>query len=511
MRFLRKNSSGVGLRHAPPKAAAMVESLRGLGYSTWTALADLIDNSIAAGADKVDVSFRWPDSGAIITVTDNGRGMTPTELDVAMRLGERSPLDNREAHDLGRFGMGLKTASFSQCRRLTVASRTVASYDCLRWDLDVLAESSGDGWYMLEGPAEGSELHLRHLDGLSSGTVVLWEQLDRVVTSGFNKQEFLDLVDRVEQHLAMVFHRYLGGHRRRLSLSLNGNPVEAWDPFLISDPATYSSPVDRIPTAVGDIELQGHVLPHKDRLNEAEHRNAGGPDGWTAQQGFYVYRNERLLVDGDWLGLGRNRAWTKEQAHQLARIRVDIPNSADYDWKIDVRKSVARPPVYIRQRLIALAEDIRERARRVFAHRGQAVRIGEVPIKQAWRSEHFGGNIRYRIDEDHTVVRAVLDSAGDLEPQVRAMLRVIEETVPIQRIWLDSSESHESPRTAFAGEPAENVRAILITMFRNLTQRKGLSPGAAKKQLLTTEPFHNYGRLIAELPDDLCEQENPAE
>lgn len=110
-------------RHAPPKAAAMIESLRGLGYSTATALADVIDNSLAARADQVMVDFVWDGPASRIAVLDNGTGMDDGELEMAMRLGDRSPLDVRSADDLGRFGLGLKTASFSQCRRLTVASR----------------------------------------------------------------------------------------------------------------------------------------------------------------------------------------------------------------------------------------------------------------------------------------------------------------------------------------------------------------------------------------------------
>lgn len=490
-------------RHAPPKAGAMIEALRGLGYSTATALADVIDNSIAARADRVDIMFSWSGAASTITLLDNGEGMDEGELDLAMRLGEKNPLDERAAHDLGRFGLGLKTASFSQCRMLTVASSKGGKTNCLRWDLDVLAASEDDGWHLLEGAAEGSDGLLAPLLSQGTGTLVLWEKLDRVVTSGFREQDFLDLVDRVERHLAMVFHRFLSGPRPRLHLTINGYPVKPWDPFLSGHTATWSSPVERIVTEGGIVEVQCHVLPHKDRLDAHEHDATAGPDGWTAQQGFYVYRNERLLVAGSWLGLGRGRSWTKEEAHRLARIRLDITNTADADWKIDVRKSVARPPVSIRERLTRLAEDTRERARRVFAHRGQPVRTGNgEPLAQAWRAEHFKGGIRYRIDHDHPAVRAVLDDAGFIEPQIRAMLRIIEETIPVQRIWLDTTEARETPRTGFAGEPPAEVAAILSVMYRNMVLRKGLSPALAREQLLRTEPFNNHPELVAALPDE---------
>lgn len=489
-------------RHAPPKAGAMLEALRGLGYSTASALADVIDNSIAAHANMVDIHFTWKGLASVISVVDNGDGMDENELELAMRLGEKSPLDQRAAHDLGRFGLGLKTASFSQCRRLTVASQKVGRTNCLRWDLDVLAASKDDGWYLLEGPAEGSQLLLSALDCQDHGTLVLWEMPDRIVTPGFCEQDFLDLVDKVERHLAMVFHRFLCGPRPRLFLTINGRPVNPWNPFLIGHTATWSSPLEHIATEGGMVEVQCHVLPHKDRLAVNEYDTAAGPDGWTAQQGFYVYRNERLLVAGSWLGLGRGRSWTKEEAHRLARIRLDIPNTADAEWKIDVRKSTARPPVSIRERLTRLAEDTRARARRVFAHRGQPLRVGNgEPLVQAWRAEHFKGGIRYRIDINHPAVREVLDDAGPIEPQVRAMLRVIEETIPVQRIWLDTAEARETPLIGFAGEASEEIIPVLSVMYRNMVLRKGMSPARAREQLLRTEPFNRHPELVASLPD----------
>lgn len=490
-------------RSAPPRASAMIEALRGLGYSTSTALADIIDNSISAGALSVALAFTWAGEASHVSILDDGRGMNEHELDAAMRLGERSPLDKREAHDLGRFGLGLKTASFSQCRSLTVASVRDARLNCLRWDLDVLAASTDDGWHLLEDPAPGSAHLVQPLRSAGRGTLVLWEKLDRVVMPGFTEQDFLDLIDEVERHLAMVFHRYLAGASPFLQLSINNRPVTAWDPFLREHAATWSSPIERIRSIAGMVEVQCHVLPHRDHLTSQQELSAAGLHGWTAQQGFYVYRNRRLLLSGSWLGLGQGRSWTKEEAHRLARIRLDIPNSADADWKIDIRKSTASPPVGLRAHLTRLAEEARSRARRVFAHRGQPVATGgNRSVLQAWRVDYSASGVRYRIGHDHPAIRSVLDDAGDLAPRIRAMLRVIEETVPVQRIWLDTTEARETPRTGFAGEPPSEVRAVLMVMYRNLVLRKGVSPQLAREQLLHTEPFNNHPDLVATLPDD---------
>jgi hypothetical protein len=489
-----------GSVHAPPKASAMVEALRGLGYSTATALADIIDNSISAGADCIDLGFNWAGPRSTITVSDNGRGMGREALLAAMRLGERSPLEQRDQHDLGRFGLGLKTASFSQCRRLTVASARRGKFNCLRWDLDVLANAPGDGWYLLEGPDPLSEVDFDGFRKRDIGTLVAWEVMDRIVTPGFKEQDFLDLIDAVQSHLEMIFHRFLSAPGGNLDIRINGRALRPWDPFLHDHTATWASPVTRLSSPGGVVEIQCHVLPHKDRLDPAVHDRAAGPDGWTAQQGFYVYRNQRLLVAGSWLGLGRGRAWSKEEAHRLARIRVDVPNSADTDWKIDIRKSTARPPVTLREHLTRLAEDTRERARRVFAHRGAPLpRAGSTPIAQAWRAEHFQGGMRYRIDLEHPAVRAVLDQADTLGPAVKAMLRVVEETIPVQRIWLDTTEARETPRTGFSGELPAEILEVARVLYRNLVERKGLSPELARQRLRLIEPFHLHPEIVSRL------------
>ena len=488
-------------RSAPPRAMAMLEALRGLGYSTAAALADIIDNSISAGAKEVHINFAWDGVDSRVTILDDGRGMDDAELESAMRLGDKNPLDARAANDLGRFGMGLKTASFSQCRRLTVASVKQGVESCLRWDLDELAAHPEGGWFLFEGPAIGSKPFVAALKAKKAGTLILWEVMDRVITTGYTSDNFHDLIDSVESHLAMVFHRLLQGSGARLTLLLNGRPVAPWDPFMSGHSAkSWTSPVTNRVTDHGTISVQCHVLPHRDKLTIAEFEANGGPTGWTAQQGFYVYRNERLLVAGGWLGLGNSRAWNREETHRLARIRLDIPNTADAAWKIDVRKSTARPPVSLRPWLTLLAEDTRERARHVFAYRGApALAQGNMPIEQAWRVERVKAGMRYRIEEDHPSVAAVLASAGALQPLIKSMFRVIEETVPVQRIWLDTAENKETPITGFEGEPNAAVVEVASVLFGDLIERKGLSLEEARKTMLRTEPFQKYPALIAKM------------
>lgn len=488
-------------RNAPPRANAMLESLRGLGYSTATALADIVDNSVSAGASVVNIDFTWDGQNSRISILDDGHGMSDSELESAMRLGDKNPLTVRNAGDLGRFGMGLKTASFSQCRRLTVATSKDGHRSCLRWDLAELAANPDSGWLLFEGPAPGSEPHISVLANQKAGTLVLWETLDRIVTTGYKSEDYLALIDDVEAHLAMVFHRLIQGPRARLKLVLNGHAIKPWDPFMTGHPAKpWTSPVSRRSTNYGIIEVQAHVLPHRDKMTAPEYEANGGPAGWTAQQGFYVYRNERLLVAGGWLGLGNSREWIREESHRLARIRLDIPNTADAEWKIDVRKSTARPPVSLKPWLTQLGENTRERARRVFAYRGTpTTNQGTAPIEQAWKIERSRTGMRYRIDPQHPSVAAVLANASEGHALVKAMLRVIEETVPVQRIWLDTAENKETPRTGFDGEPNEAVIEIATVLFNDLVERKKLSVDEARKALLRTEPFQKFPALVAGL------------
>lgn len=289
-----------------PRADAMIESLRAFGYNITTAIADLLDNSITAEAQNIWIYFHWNGSDSYITITDDGKGMTEDRLINAMRPGSQNPLIPRDPKDMGRFGLGLKTASFSQCRRLTVATKTTLSgVKIRRWDLDYI--SKVNEWRLLRSAYDGSQKHICHIDSLNSGTVILWECLDRItgdvsVSDRIAHDRFLAMINTVQEHLAMVFHKYLEGNKPRLKIYINGfeeiHRIKHWDPYLEENPATIIYPVEHIHLAGGVISVRGYVLPHKDKLSEDQYRNASGPAGWNGQQGFYIYRNDRLLVAG---------------------------------------------------------------------------------------------------------------------------------------------------------------------------------------------------------------------
>ncbi len=461
-----------------------MESLSALGYSLEAAVADIVDNSISADATTVRIGFDWNDGAPFAWILDDGTGMSVDGLVEAMRLGGVGPMAARRTTDLGRFGLGLKTASFSQCSRLTVATRQGQTMASARWDLERMARADS-GWELLAGTEPGSEARLEPLQQQhGSGTLVLWELLRTGAETSLAR--FLEVVERVERHLAMIFHRYLDGDARRLCIRLNGRAVTAWDPFITWHPATTPKPVARLRDPSGDAMIRGYVLPHRDRFrNEDEHQNAGGPDGWVAQQGFYVYRAHRLIVAGGWLGLGGSREWLRDEASQLARIRIDIPNSIDSAWRIDVRKATARPPASLRDGLIRVAADIRRSARDVFTHRGarSSVQPDTVPGR-IWRAT-ASRRYPYAIKREHPLVQTAIDISAD-PTFTEALLLAIERTVP--------AGGGALPDQASEVEVDEMVLAARALM-RNLVSL-GVDPRTAIAQVASTEPFDQVPDIV---------------
>jgi hypothetical protein len=486
---------------ADPKPSSLIESLRSVGYSLPTAIADIVDNSITAESKNIWLHFHWDGTNSHISITDDGHGMSEEELHEAMRPGSRSPLDERAPADLGRFGLGLKTASFSQCRKLTVISRRTGDPHVTRtWDLDYVIQHNE--WRLLKN-VEPEAKHTALIDKMQTGTMVVWTNLDRL-TQGENTgdaaahRRFNDSIDNVRQHLAMTFHRFL--EDGSIKIHLNERPVAPWNPFLEGTTSTDPSPEELIPFGKSIIRFKGFVLPHKDMLSPEAFAAAAGPAGWNAHQGFYVYRNKRLLVPGDWLRLGRPNPWTKAEHYNLARIRIDIPNGTDNDWQLDVKKSTARPPALIRGRLTELADTIRTRARSVFVHRGRyGTRISPVDdFERPWESATRGDKRVYRISRTHPAVKLVLQTAKTHAAEIESMLRVLEETVPVQQIWLDVAEQTVDTSVPYDGIDFAVLRADMRRTYEFLLQ-SGINDPTAKANLRNIEPYNRYPQLIAEL------------
>ena len=464
-----------------------------MGYSLETAIADLVDNSIAAGAAAIDIYWEWNSGNPWATILDDGCGMTEKQLVEAMRFGGIGPHSVRHAEDLGRFGLGLKTASLAQCRQLTVSSKTEAGAATFTWDLDHIRRA-GEQWSLLEGgEAVGGAAEAAY-QSRKTGTLVVWRKVD------FGRQEdrpdhatFLQDLERLDRHLRMVFHRFLSGDARRVAIRLNGRGVDGWDPFLESDEATIRTPAQPLNAPGGRVQVRGFVMPHRDRFRSEEaFELAGGPEGWTAQQGFYVYRQKRLLCWGGWLGLGGSRAWTREEPSRLARIRVDIPNSADHEWRIDIRKAIARPPDAIRKPLQRIAENIRSKAREVFVHRGQyGPRTSSTQVSRIWQVNPPGARRRYTIRRDHELVAMLREKLPRQSRELLdGLLDQVERTVPVDRVWLDVTEQGVP---AASGADDELVEAALGLV--RMMEKAGVEFSEAVGRVAKMEPFDQVENL----------------
>ena len=475
---------------AIPEASSMIETFRAIGYSIEAAVADIIDNSISAEAKNVWVSFDWKGLGTWLAIKDDGKGMNNDELIQAMRPGSKHPFDERDQKDLGRFGLGLKTASFSQCRKLSVISKKADEKPVFwTWDLDFVNQTGK--WELIRYLPD--DRFINEINELTSGTIAIWNDLDRVVNSVKKSDtialdKFLLIMETVKRHLAMVFHRFI--ESGKVKLWFQDRIVEPWNPFLESEASTQ--PFPREPLQNGQIVIKGFVLPHKSKISEKLFRKAEGPNGWNAHQGFYIYRNERMLLAGDWLGMFR-----KEEHYKLARIQVDIPNTLDTEWQIDIKKSVARPPVSLRDQLKAYAVNVRSQAVEVYRHRGKNVK--QLPGQKfipLWIEHKKGDKWSYRINKDHPLIKCIREQAKT-EPDnaIDTLIRFIEETVPAKSIYIREAEYPEALGMPFDGAETETIRKTLQQIFNNL-KKEGRTKEQAKSIILNIDPFNHFPHFL---------------
>src|ERR1035437_3267655 len=383
---------------APPKAAMLIESMRDIGYSLETALADVIDNSITAGASIIQIHADTSSADPRIGIVDNGHGMTQEQLFEAMRLGSSNPRDIRPHTDLGRFGLGMKTASFSQCRKLTVVTRKEGRTSVAIWDLDYV--ESEDRWELLTPETAKDVPFIEYL--AADGSLVVWERMDRSVelnATAAARKHLIRRLDESRRHLEMVFHRFLSGEpgAQKITISLNELPLKPFDPFNSRHPATEMGPPEQVQVGQHVVTITTFTLPHHRNVTKAEWEHYGGDDGYLKTQGFYLYREKRLIVSGTWFGLARQMELTK-----LCRVRIDMPNGLDAQWHVDVKKASARPPLQVRERLQKLISEIGAPSRKKYIGRAERqTHDGRLPI---WRRAQEDNSVVYRLNEDNPVL-----------------------------------------------------------------------------------------------------------
>jgi hypothetical protein len=445
---------------ATPHAAALIEGLRDIGYSLETAISDIADNSITAGAHLIEIVTETYSDEPYIAMIDDGEGMTEEELISAMRPGSRNPLADRDERDLGRFGLGLKSASFSQCRRLTVVSRKLGQTSAAIWDLDDVAKSNK---WTVQLPNSFDLIPGVERLG-STGTLVLWQKLDRL-TGGYshNAAKRAEIINQriaeTERHLRLVFHRFMEDSKP-LRISLNGRQLRPLDPFAQKNLAKITDPDEKLTLPGGVVEIQSFTLPHHKQMEKKDWEDIGGPEGHLKTQGFYLYRGKRLILYGTWFGLSRQSELTK-----LSRVRIDIPNSMDADWKIDVKKSSAQLPPPVRDRLKKVIERILVGSKRTYSKLGQKLVDHErLPM---WSRIQADGQIRYRPNVGHP---AFADFAESLPPDLRRgflnCIALVGASLPIETLHADMAGTPEQivPDRVDEDTLAQAVQATLRTL-----------------------------------------------
>lgn len=414
----------------PPNASNFIQSLRRFGYSFSSALADIIDNSIFAKAANISITY-YPKQ-TYLHILDDGEGMSREELEQAMELGSGNPSATRDPKDLGRFGCGLKTASFSQSTTLIVLSKKNNKINGAIWDLDEI-QNNHKSWQL--GILDSIEIKKYIQDygdfTSKSGTRVIWENIDSInidETVGQKSQNYK--IKTAKHDISLIFHRFIGNN---LNLEFNGETLKPLDPFLEGKSNNTEVQKIAIPNTNSIVYMQGFTLPPPSKMSQEEQRKIELGAGLSQTQGFYIYRNERLITYGGWLGLERYQALTN-----LSRVKVDVPNTLDDSWQTDIKKTTMSPPPSILNAMKILLQKFHDPSKKI--HKRKAHKA--VEDSKIWiRSENTINNqilANYRVDKDSDSYIALKKLVSTNEHKnLEILISKIEEELPYASIFAD--------------------------------------------------------------------------
>lgn len=476
-----------------PRAESLMGSMRSMGYSFESAVADVIDNSVSAGSACVRLLFPMRrDEDLAVGILDDGEGMSRDELFEAMRYGSADVEEVRSTHDLGRFGLGMKAASLSQCRILTVVSKRDGQLAAYEWNYNVIRERQE--WVVLAYADEELKA-LPYVDRLSEqdhGTLVIWREFDLLAKAGGKSlYEVLDdLKETLAQYLGLIFHRYLSS---RFAIYINHGRVSALDPFLESNPKTTDSFKEQtyeiMDSRGGEqlIRVKPYILPYGNSLTRRDERLLGPTRELKANQGFYIYRNKRLIVWGKWFGMK-----PRGELYKNARIRVDIPNTLDDIWGINIMKGKAVLPNSIKRRLSQVVEETIGSAVNQQTYRGR--KSNPQNLDYIWnRIEERSGTYTYQVNRESPVYKMVRDRLCETDAACLEMLIAeIETNLPVQQIYIDKANNTLPERRDDKGQDMpERLLQLSIATVDNLVEA-GHPISEAIELLMHSEPFSYY-------------------
>lgn len=445
-----------------PPAKSLIQGLRCIGYNFSTALADIIDNSISADAKHIQVLSNPDDEEPYVVIFDDGHGMGFNELDNAMTLGSDRDEKEDSEYELGRFGLGLKSASFSQYLRLTVASKNCNRINAMRYDLNKIQEKNEWLLDILDSEEIDSLPEIDLLKKANTGTLVIWQCFDKIMEESDSfKNSFINAIGVAKSHIELVFHRFWDD----IEISFNGHRIEKRDPFLTNAPNHQEGRTMTINVDGQDIFVTPFVLPYANSLTEDNKRMLGNPKSIYDDQGFYIYRNKRLIIWGSWL-----RMKIRSEFNKLARVRVDIPSSLDSLWMLDVKKSSAKIPDKIKDQLQISIKDSIVRSKREVKYPGKKEAEAEHPLWQ--RIDLHGGKVKYEINrEDNSLYSALADMLDDKQLiALNTYLDKIEEFIPKGLIVSDNADSLNIVNSDVDSDEEDLIQKVLLISSYSIDQ-----------------------------------------
>lgn len=478
-----------------PFAPILVESTRSIGYSFEAALADIIDNSIGKNTSEVHVNYSSREPQYVV-VMDNACGMDADELETAMRYGSKSSLEVRDNDDLGRFGLGLKTASMSQCRKLTVITKKKSKMYAACWDLDTI-KTRGD-WILIK--YSDSEIqNLPYADILSqqnSGTVVIWQEFDRILNGAANPQKVFDeKIEQARNHVSLVFHRFMDKEnlRNRVKIYFNNSLLEPVDPFLTGNPATQPLTEQAIRINGSTIHVKPYILPYSSKVSGKDKKKLGDLCDLRQNQGFYIYRNRRLIIWGTWFRLIKQR-----ELNKLARIRVDIPNTLDSIWEIDIKKSTASLPDIIKHNLVAVVLNSVGRSERVYKYRGRTV--NQDSLQHVWNTIDNRGQFQYLINRELPIYKLLEESLDEnAVGYLDSFVKMLEDSFPYGDVYYRLAKDDCSIKAA--GLEFEEAYKVAEDMIANL-KAVGMDNKAFLENIDNIDFFVKYPDVVKKIRED---------
>ena len=469
-----------------PSPSVLMNSMRSIGYTFETALADIIDNSISASAKNIYISVPINDDDLYISILDDGNGMSRDDLFNAMKYGSDREY---QLSDLGRFGIGLKSASLSQCRILTVVSKNDEMLSGFQWNFDSVVDSKKWDCIELEQNDIETVPDINKLKALKMGTLVIWQNFDIAYkkSNGKIREYISEEIEEAEKHLRLVFHRFLSSRFKPLNIFINNNPLSPLDPFLEDNPKTDSKKVSELSINGEIIKVQPFILPHQSDLTLEDIEKLGGINALRNGQGFYIYRNDRLIIYGTWFRLSSSSV--SPELLKYGRIKVDIPNTLDDVWDIDIKKQNATIPKQILNNLKKVVRDVCSNSRNKTSKRAKLTI--EKDDSKIW-NKSLSKNEKevFYINKEATFIKHFLDEFDDKDKvKILNFIDVLSTSIPFDDIYnaiCNKKNEIDIDESQFDAIVAEGV-----AQFKSIKRVIQQSDDEVFSILTKYEPFNN--------------------